>query len=174
MDWDGLRQRLRNELESLWARIQESPATQQLREKYESLNPRTQKLVFGTLISGALFLIVWSPIATWWSSQDALQSFENRRALIRQMFTLSKESQSLTPLPPAPDDASLKDLYRNALLEANLGESQITQIETSAQVLDSLPAAVLRSVLDVKLASLNLRQVTEIGHLLQGLNPSVR
>ena len=173
MTLDEVKERIWAEWQALSAKVQDTTAFQNLKEKFGSLSPQVQKLLQVAALGGILFFVLSIPFGNWMTGSENIEAFEEKRQLIRQVFSLTKEMQSLTPLPRPPEFTELKSQFEKALLDADLGESQIEKIEMSTQN-SSLPANWVESVVDIRLSSLNIRQVSDLGHLLQGLNPSVR
>ncbi len=167
-------ERIQSELKSSFEKLQESSAFIQLKEKFDELNPAMQKVtLFG---GGALFLyfVLSFPMGYFSSSQVYVQEFEDRRALIREMMKVARESSDAPNLPVPPDLQSLKGRIQSELQGSRVLPEQIKEINEDANASQLVPQNMAANQLRVSLTDLTVRQVNEIGYSLQSISPSIK
>lgn len=154
--------------------IQETEGYQKLQDRYQSLNPSSQKLVWVGGVIVAAGLVLFYPLSQISNSQTSMVSFEDKRSLIRDLFKTYRESsaQASIPVPPAVD--MLKSSIESIISSANLlPEQRIGTIESAVEG-RLIPQSLVSHVLEVKLAKLNLKQIVDIGTSITGISPSVK
>ncbi len=155
-------------------KIKETESYQKISDRYESLSPTGQKMtkiVVGILI---LFIFLFIPLSQFSTSKDFVTAFEDKRTLIRDLFKTYRESNSSSRLPEAPTSDALMGSVNNTLQSEQLLPEQIISVSIGAAEGRLIPASLMTSVIDVKLAKLNLRQVVDIGSRLSGISQSVK
>lgn len=174
MAFEDLRDNVRDQLRTLSANIQESSAFINLKEKYQSLSPNGQKL---SLIGAGLasFLIVMAvPYMFYSGSQTAMEEFEEKRTVVRDLFRVTREASSI-PAPPPPVTAmDLQNNARNLLNGARLQQEQIVGVNEASINVTGIPKTIEQAGILISLAKLNLKQIVEIGHELQNLHQMAR
>lgn len=174
MNLDDLKDNLKNQLSQTWSHIEESAIYNQLRDRFENLSPRRQKLtLMGT---GALIalLILMVPFSYFTDSSQSISDFENKRSLIREMLKASREASEAPDLPPAPPADMMRGTIEGQFKAANLLPEQMKGIQVMAADTGLIPKNLLAEGLKVNLAKLNLRQIIDISYNLQSLSPSVK
>lgn len=179
MALEDVKEQLREQLQTLAARIQESPAWQELMERYQSLSPSGQKAALGGVGAiFALFLLLF-PWFFYSSSMDSMTEFEDKKQLIRELY---RYSHAASTLPPAPIPVSAGEL-RNAVQGLLSSQHPILLPEQTASISDfdngkaksaALPSGLTQSGIAVNLSRLNLDQVVKIGAALQNLRPTAK
>lgn len=155
-------------------KIKETEAFQQLSDRYESLTPAGQKGVRAATVLFVLFILLAVPLSQFSSSKELVTSFETKRQLIRDLFKTYRESSQTSRLMPAPDSGTLMATVNSTLQTEQLLPEQIISVSVGAAEGRLIPQNLMTSVLDVKLAKLNIRQVVDIGSRLAGLSQSVK
>lgn len=157
-----------------WQQIEESATYTQLHERYQSLEPRAQKL---TLFAGAglaLFLVLFYPLSLFFTSQDSMQVYEQKRSLMRDLFRTYRDSSGQSNVTVPPPYETLKAAIASILQKAALlPEQNIGVIESSVEG-KLIPQSLVSHVLEVKLAKLNIKQIVDIGSAIVGLSESVK
>lgn len=169
---------IKDQLKSLGQRIgtsvQESEGYQKLQDRYQTLNPSSQKLVNAGAVILVAGVILFYPLSQISNSQTMMTAFEEKRALIRDLFKTYRESSAQTSIPVPPDLGSLKSSVANIILGANLlPEQTIGTIESTVEG-RLIPASLVSHVLEIKLAKLNLKQIVDIGTSIAGISNSVK
>lgn len=174
MNFDDLKEQLRERLSATWSSIQESPAWIQIEERFQNLSPNAQKAVWaaiGFLSTVILLAIPWSFFS---SSQEILSEFEDKRELVRETYRVSREKDML---PPSPSDfPDISGTIRSRLENSRLAPEQITDVMElgPAGNISGIPKSLKKNNIEVTLAKLNLRQVIDIGQQLQSIQPSIK
>lgn len=174
MNFDDLKEQLLSLLRRLGERIQDTPAYGQLKDRFDGLSPSMQKT---TVLAGVVlaFLIVLSLPWSWYGeSHTAVEGFDERRNVIRELLKVSREAAEVPDIPTAPPIESLKADVQNRAKQANLLDEQIKSIETVAAAGGLVPSDKSAGGLVVTLWKLNLRQLVDVGGQLSRLNPSVK
>lgn len=174
MNFDDLKEQLLSLLRRLGERIQDTPAYGQLKDRFDGLSPSMQKT---TVLAGVVlaFLIVLSLPWSWYGeSHTAMEGFDERRNVIRELLKVSREAAEVPDIPTAPPIESLKADVQNRAKQANLLDEQIKSIETVAAAGGLVPSDKSAGGLVVTLWKLNLRQLVDVGGQLSRLNPSVK
>lgn len=174
MNFDDLKEQLLSLLRRLGERVQDTPAYGQLKDRFDGLSPSMQKM---TVLAGVVlaFLIALSLPWGWYGeSHTAMEGFDERRNVIRELLKVSREAAEVPDIPTAPPIESLKADVQNRAKQANLLDEQIKSIETVAAAGGLVPSDKSAGGLVVTLWKLNLRQLVDVGGQLSRLNPSVK
>jgi hypothetical protein len=166
---DDLKEKLIEQAKNLWSRLQEQPLYLDLKERFEALPSKTQKLVLGGVVGGIFFILVLFPISFLWTSWSQMSLFEEARDVTEELLIVEREAQSVASLPRPDPIPVLKSRVQNLLANANLTSDQILPMEDLGPVQPRgvLPPQIQPEGLKVKLAKLNLRQITDIGSQLE-------
>lgn len=172
---NALLEKLRDQARDAWTRIQETSLFMSLREKYEGLSVRVQKAIIlaGSLLA-VLFLLSF-PYGYISTSQTSLSSFEENRELIRGLLKASGSLKEPSPLPPEISSEDLSALITRSLEEFHLVPEQVGGVQpVSEKVTNLVPDQVKQTGVSVSLKKLNIKQIVEISHRLQTLNPGTK
>lgn len=171
----ALLEKLRDQARELWGRVQETSLYMTLREKYESLSIRTQKAILFIGLIGTLLFLLSFPYSYISSSQNSLSSFEENRSLIRGLLKASTTLREPSPLPPEIPADELGTLITRALEEFNLVPEQMGGVQPiNEKVTNLVPEQVKQTGVSLTLKKLNVKQIVEISHRLQTLNPGTK
>lgn len=174
MAFEDLRDNVREQVRQISGTLQESSVFINLKEKYQGLTPTGQKL---SLIGAgvASFLIVMAvPYMFYSGSQTAMEEFEEKRTVVRDLFRVTREASSI-PAPPPPIAAmDLQNSARNTLNGARLQAEQIVSVNEATITIPGIPKTIDQAGILVSLAKLNLKQVVEVGHELQNIHQMAR
>jgi len=172
---NALLEKLRDQARDLWTRIQETSLFMSLRERYEALSARVQKAI---ILAGSLIAIIFLlsfPYSYISSSQNSLSSFEENRELIRGLLKASSSLKEPSPLPPEISSDDLSSLITRSLEEFHLVPEQVGGVQAIADKLTNLvPDQVKQTGISLTLKKLNIKQIVEISHRLQTLNPGTK
>lgn len=174
MNLADLQEQIKDQLKATWDKIQESSAYQQALEKYEDLPSSQQRLIrIGGGILFVLFLL--SPPISWLlSSQVAIEEFERKRELTRELLKVIRDSSNVPQIPQAPDLFSLQNRLQQDLLRDRLMPEQIYAIQADVSSGDLIPKNLALGALSIDLRNLNLRQVIDVGHRIVSVSPTVK
>ncbi len=179
MAFEDLKDRLSEQAQGYWSRIQESSIFIQLHEKYADLNPTSQKIVIvisSVLLAFFTLMIPWSYIS---SSQQSVLDFETNKIILRDLYRVSRASAELEGAPPQVDPSALAARAQAQLQTMSLQTEQIERVVAVDNALGGpgipgVPKAVQQKGIEVTLRKLNLRQVIEIGYQLLTLQPGLK
>ena len=165
---------LKDQFHQISARMIEDPRIQQIKERYDNLSPQLQSLV--QILGGAIFVFILLLLPLSWhtESDESIVEFESKRNLIRDLLKVAREAQEVPNIPMPPGIDSLKSTIESLLQNANLIPDQIKSVQFAPGSSVLFPEALTAGGLEVSLWKLNLRQVVDIGHQLQAINPSVK
>lgn len=174
MNLDDLKEQLQGLARKIGDTLEEQPTYVQLKERFDSLSPRMQKLtILGACVLGWLIIL---SIPWGWNSnaQLSVETFESRRALIRDLLKISREAAEVPNIPPAPPLESLRGDIEGRMRSVNLLPEQIKSIENASSTSRLLPAEKSTGSVTITLSKLNVQQVVEAGTQLTRLSPSIK
>lgn len=174
MTGDDLKEQLLSIANRIGERIQDLPLYTQIKDQFDSLSPAMQKLTVLIGVLSVFAVLLFLPWGWYSESQDLVDSFEDRRAVIRELLKVSRESSEVPDIPMPPPMDGLKAELQARLQNASLIEEQIAGIDVDASGSQLIPGDKSAGALAVRLTKLNLRQIVEIGTLLTQINPSVK
>jgi hypothetical protein len=155
-------------------RVQDSELYQKWADFYQGLTPQGQKLTSGLLIASMAAAILYSPVSSLLTSQSQMTVFEDQRSLIKDLFKTYRDSTSESGLSSAPTADQLISQITSQLQSNQLLPEQITSVSQATIEGRLIPNKFVRDVIHVRLAKLNLRQIVDIGHVLNRLSESVK
>ena len=124
-------------------------------------------------------LLLALPLTYYAASVDSVDSFENRKSLIRKLFRTQREAEVLKNAPLAVSAQDLQARAQGKLATLGLSPEQVGGVTpydnaSAGKPIAAVPKGVIQSGAAVALRSLNLRQVVDIGYDMQALDPSVK
>lgn len=161
-----------------WDQFQETDTYISLREKYDNLPQKAQKLViFASFFM--LFLVVFSVPYAWYSaSQTSVVEFEDTKTTINDLLEVSQEVKNIPPQSLGMTSSDLKSKTERILAEKGLGKEQITSLNetqfTNPQGSQLIPPQITASGVEASLKQLTLKQVVDIGYELERISPLVK
>ncbi|MES2769744.1 MAG: hypothetical protein V4596_11425 [Bdellovibrionota bacterium] len=161
-----------------WDQFQESDTYISLREKYDNLPVRGQKLVVFLAFFMA-FLVVFSIPYVWHSSsQDSVAEFEDTKFTIAELLEVSQEIKNIPPQSLGLTSADLKMRVDRVLTEKGLTKEQITSLSetqfTNPQGSTLIPPQINATGIETHLKQLTLKQIVDIGYELDRISPLVK
>lgn len=176
MNFESLKDQLRDQWNELLGKIQENPSFQTLKEKFEALPTTTQQAITIVSIVLATFFVLSFPYSYISTSSENLAVFEENRGLIRDLLAASRTIKEPSPLPSGLSGEALKSQLNSILTENRLIPEQIVDLQTmKGRPADKLvPPVIEQSGVAVSLKKLNLRQIVDLGHRFQSLNAGVK
>ena len=169
---------LKDTLLARWDQFQESDTYISLRERYDNLPPRGQKLaVFAAFFMA--FLVVFSiPYAWFATSQTTVVEFEDTKDTIEDLLEVSQEVKNMPPQSLGIASSELKMRVDKILAEKGLSKEQITSVNetqfTNPQGSTLIPAQITAAGIEAHLKQLTLKQVVDIGYDLDRISPLVK
>ena len=170
-----IKERFREEFQTLLGRVQESSAWNQLTEKYQDLSPNAQKAVLAGVAFLFVFLVLMFPWYFYSSSNDQLAQVDEKKGLIREAFRVARADRALPPLPHMLGSGELRSSAEQAINGMNLQPDQRGLVQDfQNKSAPGLPKVLEQNGLSISVNKLNLKQVTELGSKLQGIAPTVK
>lgn len=171
---DDLKEQIKNSFTRIGQQIQESESYTQLQDSYQNMTPVAQKLTWVSGFVLVLFLVLFYPMTLFFSSQTSMESFEQKRDLIRELFRTYRESSAQSSIIPPPSPENLKMTLNSILTHADLLPEQNIGVSESIVEGKLIPNSLVSHVIEVKLAKLNLKQIVDIGYTIVGISESVK
>jgi hypothetical protein len=154
--------------------IQDSPAYMQMQDRYQSLSPSSQKMVnlFGAVL--ITFILTVYPMSQFFDSQSTINSFEDKRNLIRELFKTYRESSARPNIAVPPSYESLRASVASILAAADLTPEQNNGLLEGSDDGKLIPKSLVSHILEVRLSKLNIKQIVDIGANIVGISDSVK
>ncbi len=171
---DDIKEQLKANWQNFMQKVQENPNYVQLQDRYQTLSPTGQKLVRLLGILTFIFILVFYPMSLFFTSQDSITAFEEKRNLIRDLFKTYREASAQPNIPIPPSVESLRSSINNILTTADLTEEQKGGVIEGAAEGKLIPANLVSHVLEISLSKLNIRQIVDIGINIVGISESVK
>ena len=174
MNFDDLKDQLISQSRQAWEKFQESSLYNQARDRFENLSPLGQKLSLIGFSVSIVMIFLSIPWGSYSNASGHVDEFVASRNLIRDLFKVNRESQESPQLISAPSAQSLKTQIEATLISFQLLPEQLKGVELINEKSQLIPDNLMQGQIQVQLAKLNLRQITDIGYQLQSQNPSVK
>ena len=171
---EDLKEQIKASIDSVGQKIQETSLYINAKDRYDTMNPASQKitrLVVGFLI---VLILVFYPMSLFFSSQSTINAFEEKRNLIRELFKTYRESSSRPDISVPPQMESLKSTINSIIATADLTPEQIMGVNVASFEGNLIPQTLVNNILEVKLAKLNIKQIVDIGTSIIGISNSVK
>lgn len=174
MNFDDIKDQLLSIWRRILERIQDTPTYTQLKDRFDVLSPRGQKLVVlgGVMIVFAFALIL--PLSWLSESSDTVSAFEDRRSIVRELLKVSREASEVPNIPMAPPISALKLEVESRVKEANLIDGQLKSVDQVEAPSSLIPADKSAGTVMVSVEKINLRQLIQMGTRLTQISPSVK
>jgi hypothetical protein len=176
---DDLNDRVKEQLASIAGRVRESTLWNQLVEKFQDMSPNAQKITLG----GGAFLLALFLMAIPWtfysSSQDEIQTFEEKKSTLRDLYRVWRTSAAIPPSTQTFSAAELRGAVSGVLasIQPRLLPEQtvsINDFDNSSSVSSAIPKGLTQQGVIVNLNDLNLDQVVKVGASLQTLRTTAK
>ena len=178
MNFEDIKDKLREQVMILWSQIQETPLWNKLSEEFGNLSPRKQKGVLIALVLMGILIVLMIPYGFYSSTSDTVAEFDRKRDLIRELFKVKRESAILENAPPSISGSELQSRAQMQITNAHLAPEQTREItdydNAGPQASSIIPKIVIQKGTSVSLSKLTLKQVVDIGHQLQSSHQSAK
>ncbi len=171
---DNLKEQFKNLGSKISQTIQDSPAFAQAKDRYENMEPPAQKMTLMIGVALLLFLIFFIPFSYLSESRTSLSLFEERRNLIRELFKTYRDSTATPDVAIPPSLEGLKSSVMSVIANAELLPEQNIGLSEGAIEGRLISSSLISSVLEVRLAKLNLKQIVDIGASIVSISGSVK
>ncbi len=178
MNFDDIKDKLREQFMILWAQIQETALWHKLSEEFGNLSPRKQKGVLIGLVIIGIFILLLVPYSLYSTTSDTVAEYDRKRDLIRELFKVKRESAILENAPQTITGSELQSRVQTQVTNAHLAPEQshgvIEYDNAGPQASSIIPKNVIQKGTTVSLAKLTLKQVVDIGYQLQSTHQAAK
>lgn len=174
MAFEELKEKLQTESKAQWEQFQQSNLYIQVKEKYENLDPKMQKVALISSFVLIIYIILSIPMSFYSQSSSYVAEFETKRQLIRDLLKSSREAQESPQMAVPPPSDNLRMRIESQIEAAQLLPEQKAGIEITPASSRIIPSGLSQETLSVALKKLNIKQALDLGHQLQVLNTSVK
>ena len=156
------------------AKIVESSAFNQLREKFEEQTATAQKaLTLGAVALVALLLLSF-PLGYLAIARENVTQFEENRGLIQGLLRAARSAKEPSPLPPPASLPMLKSGLERVLHENQVSPEQLGEVMGAPGMPTLAPPAVTQTGLVANIKQLTLTQIVSIATGLANLGAGTK
>lgn len=177
MTFEDLKEQLKDRFEEFRGQLENSPAFNTLKEKYENLSTNAQKTLIWSGVVVATLLLFSCPMSFRSSSSTNIAKYQEVRSLIRDLLHSSSLANQMDGGADQVTMDGLQGMIQARLADSRLLPEQMAGIQNidPAKLGSSLaPAGITQEALQVSLKKLNLKQIVELGYKLQDMHASVK
>jgi len=129
MGLEDIKDQALEKFSQLKEQLDENPHINTIKEKYQTLPARTQKIL--NIAGGCLLILMllYIPYSYISSSSRNITDFNNDRSLIRQMFKYGQVPKSRNALPVTANSSSIVSQVRSSISRFDLLPTQVVTIE---------------------------------------------
>lgn len=174
MNFDDLKDKLKDVFTQLKHQAQESPALMSIYEKFLAQPISTQKAILvgsGIAIAG---LLLWIPVGFLSNSWTSVEDFEIQRDQMRRLLHAGSQASSNQNLPRGLSTSQLESQVNDLLLRQRLLPEQMASLAISPIQSTLFAKALQVSGLRAELKKLNLEQVTNIAYDIQEIGTTTK
>ena len=175
MDLISIKEQLKDNVVTLWDKVQEHQAYAQTLELYDSLPGPAQKGSLFAIGALAIYLLLAIPLSFIESSEAHLDEFKSNRSVIRNLLKTTQLKKSGVNLRSGPSESSLVSRVKSAISRQGYLETQIGEIKAfDASDLKLGPNSIEKFGAEANITSLNVNEIIGLGYMLQKLASGVK
>lgn len=171
MNFQDLKEQILENLKTNWQNFQETTFYVTLKEKFDDLSPRNQKLIITVSLFLFIYVLLSLPIAWIQSKSSEVAYFEEKRNLTRDLLHLNQEMATAPDARPEIHPPAIANQLQSILQEANVPQDQIINIQQlqDATIDNStmIPKGIKQEGVLATLSQLTLRQIVDIGFRIE-------
>jgi hypothetical protein len=162
MNFEDLKENLKNQWDALLARLNDNPTFQGLKDRFQSLPERTQKIV---QVAGCVFLVLIAfsiPWSTYSVSSENVEAFESKKSLVRDLLKVHREAADSAPTFAILSASDVKMRVEQAVTAAGLIPEQIkgtTSLPSSGNLIKN---SLVEAIIETQASQLNLTQIVNL------------
>ena len=174
MNFDDLKDQLKEKIQEIWNKIQESESYITLKERYDNLSPNIQKTVQIGVIVFVVYFIYSIPAGFVTSANERMDYFEENRTLTRDLIRAGRIARTTTMPPPAPDYTSLQQQVDSIMLRERVLAEQKKAVTPNNNIAPAnlVPKSIQQTGLRANVNQLNLKQTIKIAEDISEINSS--
>lgn len=166
-------EQLKEALQMLQARVQESSTFNKGIERYNSFSPVFQKIILITAFVLIVFAVLAAPIASYKTSVQNMEDFKIQKNLTQKVIDFSKTAANLTPQPKKYFSSSLGQEV-NRLAESYSIKLLPEQVSVDSDRLSKkIVTGASQNAFKIKADKANIDQVTALAYSVKKLNKSL-
>ena len=176
MDLNAIKARLSQDLLETRSRIEQSTAFQQLRAKWDTLEPQQQKGIQIATPFLLVLILILPTYSRWSESTSNLEAYEEKKELMRTLMLTQKE---ITELPQIANPSGLEALrlrIQSEALENGLLPEQKQSIQTLTADSLQVPysSKIIEGVLEIPLFQITIKQLVQLATQIEQISPQLR
>lgn len=179
MGLEDVKERLKSEWQQTSEKLLDNPLVIQIKEKYENLSPRSQKI---TLLGIGAFIVITAlsfPMGYYDQSNNYLEEFTSRRDLLRDLFKAHREISLAPRLSPPVDMGQVQGEVENKSATMKLLPEQIKGAfpingANKSEISNLISPELIANGMSFQFSKLNLRQIIDMGYAIARNNPNLK
>ena len=175
MTADELKEMVVGRGKEIWSKIEESSSYNQLKDRYDSLPPTQQKVVFWGSIATLVLIVLYIPFTFLQSSWAFEEEFVIKRDLIREMYRVQREvgEAPQVPIPSSPE--AIRQTVDGYIKSSGFLPEQIKSLSVLGEASSRLlPKKHVQGAVEVSMAKLTIRQVVDVAYKVVTSSPSTK
>lgn len=166
---DDIKDQVVTQLTQTWDRFQESSMYSNIKDRYDNLSPTGQKLALYGSVFFVLLILIMPPLSHYRAASENVYTYEEKQQTLRDLLRVSRETSEGPDLFPPPPIESLRSQVEGYFKTIGLIPVQIRSVNAASPQGGLIPRDLTAGVLEISLAKLNIKQITDIGHKLSTL-----
>ena len=170
---ESIKNLLKNIFEAVYDKIKDSAVYNTLLEKYDNLEPPVQKGIKYFASALGILLVVSFPLSILKGSLDATKEFKEKKQLIFDLIKSESSQFIVQGMNSSELDRQVSFIIDRLALSSD-HKMQISPYYFSKKLLPKHLRSLNYSGKQVKISSINIEEVIDIGQLLSSIDPSIR
>lgn len=173
---DQLKQRLTQDFEETRSRIEQSEIFQKLQVQWDNLEPKYQRIAKIAAPVLVVLILVLPSLTSWQSASEEIETFENKKELIRTLMLAQKDLADLPSLPNPMTLDSIKNKIQNEILNDGLLPEQTQPIQNfnlDAKQIGPF-ASIVEGLLKIELKQITIKQLVQMTSRIESISPQVK
>lgn len=176
MSLEQIKQRLTQDFEETRTRVEQSEVFQKAQAQWDNLDPKYQRIIKIAAPILLVLILVLPSLTSWQSAEENIETFENKKELIRTLMLAQKEMADLPAITNPLSLELIKLKIQNEILTDGLLPEQIQPIQNIN--LDSSSKGAFSSITEglikVDLKQITIKQLVQIASRIEAISPQVK
>lgn len=169
-DW---KDKINEKLNFLASEVQENSVFIELKERFQNLSYKNQKIISTSVVVLLILLLLLIPLSNFLTSCENDKDFLEKRDLLSNLMNTVEIDKILRGAPIFRSADSLTPKIKSSLGAFGLLSEQIGEIKAININSKIIPNKVKYEGINVKINKLNIRQIINIGNKLSNMDPNV-